>query len=151
MGTCCTICTLSQPSHHSCPQYTPAPDCEGVWMIYFSLSFFILRNFSTDLCLSVSLARGLWLSRIINTDYKTLAEYRLINSSVRQSENSIFFFLNLCMHLFIYFALFFIFITTYCIFYCRCCILICTMLMCMCSQISLPLSVTMSQVVALDV
>lgn len=34
-----------------------------------------------------------------------------------------------------------------------CCrrILICTMLMCMCSQISLPLSVTMSQVVALDV
>lgn len=51
------------------------------------------------------------------------------------------------MHLFIYVALLlFFFITTYCISVCSC-VLICTM--CMCSQ--MPLSVTASQVVALDV
>lgn len=42
------------------------------------------------------------------------------------------------------------FTTTYCISVCFC-VLICTMLMCMCSQISLPLSVTTSQVIILDV
>lgn len=83
---------------------------------FSSLSFFILRNFfsfSLSFCLSCS---GIVAQSKENTDYKTLADYRLINSSVRQSENSIFFFY-LCMHLFIYFALFFIFITTYCIIF----------------------------------
>lgn len=82
-----------------------------------------------------------------------MADYRLINSPFRQTEDSIFFcFFYLCIHLFIYFALFFIlYHHLLYLFCCCCCILICTMLMCMCSQISLPLSVTMSQVVARDV
>lgn len=59
-------------------------------MMYFSLSIFILRNFlSFSFCLFCS---GIVAQSKTNTDNETLADYRLINSSVRLTENSIFFF-----------------------------------------------------------
>lgn len=59
-------------------------------MFHFSLCFFILRNF-----FSFSLSLSLVLGDCGSIEKKTLIiklDYRLINSSVRQSENSIFFF-----------------------------------------------------------
>lgn len=103
MGTCCTIYTLSQPSHHlSCPRYTPAPDCEKEeTFISHSLSS-SSETVSAFLCLCFSIS-GIVAQSKQNTDYITLADNWLINASVRWTENSIFFifFLNcLCLCLY---------------------------------------------------
>lgn len=69
-------------------------------MFCFSLCFFMLRNFfSASLCLCLSCS-GI----VAQSKKKTLIlklDYRLINSSVRQSENSIFF-LKICVCICLY-------------------------------------------------
>lgn len=103
------------------------------------------KLFILSFILSVSFAMGLPLRQ------KTLTiklDHRLINTLVRQSENSIFSFFKTCVCICLYtLHCSFFFITTYCISLLLC--PFCTMLMCMSSQISV-LSVTVSQV-ALDV
>lgn len=94
------------------------------------------------LVFSVSLARGLRLSRKINTDYKTY--HRLINSSFRLKIPFSFFYL--C------FAFVYILCTVICflspltVYFCSRRILICTMLVCV-----YVLTNQLCQVVALNV
>lgn len=149
--------------HHLYPLSTlPPPQLSSVhpstrlWgerMICFSLSIFILRNFFQLLFLSLLLGdcgsvenkHWLWNFGWLQTD-------ELVSQADWKFHFLFFFFKFVYAYVYILCTVLYFYHHLLYLYFCYCCcILICTMLTCMCSQISLPLSVTMSQVVALDV